>query len=40
MRSVNRRKLREVLDAAMSDAKQLSADMRSVNIEIDPMSML
>jgi len=40
MRSVNRRKLREVLDAAMSDAKQRSADMRSVNIEIDPMSML
>jgi primosomal protein N' (replication factor Y) len=40
VRSANRKELRGILDMAMSAAKELSADMRIVSIEIDPISML
>jgi primosomal protein N' (replication factor Y) len=40
VRSSSRKKLRDVLDIALSEAKERSADMRSVRVEIDPVSML
>lgn len=40
IRSSNRKKLREILDTALEHARVRSADMRIVNVEIDPVSML
>lgn len=40
LRSPNRKRLRETLDLALETAELRPADLRSVNIEIDPISML
>jgi len=40
LRSQNRRRLRDILDAALNEAKLNGCDMRRVHVEIDPISML
>jgi hypothetical protein len=40
LRSQSRRRLRDVLDIALNNAKAKGCDMRSIHVEIDPVSML
>ena len=40
IRAQSRKEMRRVLDIALADANLTASDMRSVNIEIDPISML
>jgi primosomal protein N' (replication factor Y) len=40
LRSQNRRRLRDILDIALTDARSKGCDMRPVHVEIDPVSML
>lgn len=40
IKSVNRKKLRELLDFALADAQEKACDLRIVNVEIDPVNLL
>jgi primosomal protein N' (replication factor Y) len=40
IKSVNRKKLRELLDFALASAQEKACDLRSVNVEIDPVNLL
>jgi primosomal protein N' len=40
IKSINRKKLRELLDFALADAQEKACDLRIVNVEIDPVNLL
>ncbi|HRH41317.1 MAG TPA: primosomal protein N' [Pyrinomonadaceae bacterium] len=40
IKSVNRKKLRELLDFALHEAQEKFCDMKTVNVEIDPVNLL
>ena len=40
VKAVNRKKLRELLDFALHDAQEKFCDMKTVNVEIDPINLL
>ncbi|MGI8468301.1 MAG: replication restart helicase PriA, partial [Pyrinomonadaceae bacterium] len=40
IKSVNRKKLRELLDFALAEAQEKACDLRIVNVEIDPVNLL
>ncbi len=40
IKAVNRKKLRELLDFALHDAQESFCDMKTVNVEIDPINLL
>lgn len=40
IKSANRRKLREVLDAAMDDAESVNCDLKMIQVEIDPVNLM
>lgn len=40
IKSVNRKKLRELLDFALANAQEKACDLRIVNVEIDPVNLL
>jgi primosomal protein N' (replication factor Y) len=40
IKSVNRKKLRELLDFALVNAQEKACDLRIVNVEIDPVNLL
>jgi primosomal protein N' (replication factor Y) (superfamily II helicase) len=40
VKAVNRKKLRELLDFALHDAQEKFCDLKTVNVEIDPISLL
>ena len=40
LKGVSRRSLRETLDIALADAEQHGCDLRTVNVEIDPVNLM
>ena len=40
LKGVNRRSLREILDIGLADAEQHGCDLRTVNVEIDPVNLM
>ncbi len=40
LKGVNRRTLRETLDIAIADAEQQGCDLRTINVEIDPVNLM
>ncbi|HQZ96893.1 MAG TPA: primosomal protein N' [Pyrinomonadaceae bacterium] len=40
LKGVNRRSLREILDIGLADAEQQGCDLRTVNVEIDPVNLM